>query len=485
MGDYTGFLDRRSQLGGQYGFAPSVLPQGLFPFQSYLVDWSLRKGRSAIFADCGMGKTIQALAWAEQVVRHTNKRVLVLTPLAVGYQFVTEGERFGIACSRSRDGSLNGEKILIANYEQLHRFDPSDFVGIVADESSRMKHFSGATQKYVTRFMTKLPYRLLCTATAAPNDYIELGTSSEALGELGYSDMLSRFFVQNDNKSHRMQQIKDQNMERGAKMLGGEYYAKLAFRIAQTIQQWRLKGHAVDPFWRWVSTWARACRKPSDLGFDDNGFILPALSEQEHLVKEKIPFVKEGTFFADTPFGLHAEREERRRTIEDRCEKVKELSAHKDPVVIWVQYNNEGDLLERLLPDAVQVKGSQSDEEKEERLIAFLKGQSRILITKSKIAGFGLNFQHCAHVVTFATHSWESYYQAVRRCWRFGQMRPVAVDIVLTQGERRIRDNMVRKSEAADAMFGKIIKHMRDFVEIDHVVDTEEERVPEWLSMRR
>ena len=249
-----------------------------------------------------MGKTIQALAWAEQVVRHTNKRVLVLTPLAVGYQFVTEGERFGIACSRSRDGSLNGEKILIANYEQLHRFDPSDFVGIVADESSRMKHFSGATQKYVTRFMTKLPYRLLCTATAAPNDYIELGTSSEALGELGYSDMLSRFFVQNDNKSHRMQQIKDQNMERGAKMLGGEYYAKLAFRIAQTIQQWRLKGHAVDPFWRWVSTWARACRKPSDLGFDDNGFILPALSEQEHLVKEKIPFVKEGTFFADTPF---------------------------------------------------------------------------------------------------------------------------------------------------------------------------------------
>ena len=299
----------------------------------------------------------------ENVIRKTNGHVLILTPLAVAQQTVREGEKFGIECRQSRDGRIKS-RITITNYEKLHLFNSSDFVGVACDESGILKHFSGATQKAVTRFMLKVPYRLLCTATPAPNDYPELGTSSEALGYLGYSDMLSRFFAMDDKKRHRMNDVK---LAREAR--AWRHFAKLAYRVAQQIGAWRLKGHAEEPFWRWVCSWARACRKPSDLGFDDDGFILPELIEREHIVYPKTP--PDGQLFVLPAFGLREERDERRRTLTERCELVAKLVADHDRSVVWCHLNIEGDLLEKIIPGAVQVKGADADEVKEERLLAY------------------------------------------------------------------------------------------------------------------
>jgi hypothetical protein len=421
-----------------------------------------------------MGKTPMQLVWAENVRRHTGKPVLILTPLAVGPQTVGEGIKFGIPCVRSRDGAV-GPGIVVTNYEKLHLFTPQDFGGVVCDESSILKHFSGATQKQVTRFMLKIPYRLLCTATAAPNDYIELGTSSEALGALGYSDMLSRFFKQSDNKPHRMEQIKQDKKEQMAK-----HFGKLSYRVAQGIGQWRLKGHAEVPFWRWVASWARACRKPSDLGFADESFVLPELVERSHVIIPERP--KDGMLFTLPAVGLNEEREERRRTLQQRCEFVADLVKHDEPAVVWCHLNVEGDLLARLIPDARQVKGSDTDEQKEESYRRFATGESRVLVIKPKIGAWGLNWQHCRHVVTFASHSYEQFYQSVRRCWRFGQTRPVTVDIIATEGEQHVRENMDRKSRQADLMFSRLVEHMHEGMQIrrnDRV--TEAEVLPAWL----
>jgi hypothetical protein len=261
MMNYLEFLERKSQLSGGSGFAPIWMPDFLFDFQQWLVEWSLERGRSAIFADCGLGKTPMQLVWAENVRRKTNKPVLIITPLAVSGQTVDEAEKFGIEAKVSRDGKVNSG-ITITNYERLHYFSSNDFQGVVCDESSAIKSFNGKHRALVTEFLRKMPYRLLCTATAAPNDYIELGTSSEALGEMGYTDMLNRFF-KNDQS----------NTGTG--------------RVFGQGRQWRFKGHAETPFWRWVSSWARALRRPSDFGFDDSRFNLPALLEKEHIVKAR------------------------------------------------------------------------------------------------------------------------------------------------------------------------------------------------------
>lgn len=465
MSDYDGFLERKSQLGGEHGFAPPWMPEFLFPFQRALVEWALRKGRAAIFADCGLGKTPMQLVWAANVVRHTNRHVLIMAPLAVGPQTVAEGKKFGIEAHRSRDGSIREEPgIVVTNYEKLHLFDPSQFAGIVCDESSILKHFSGATQKAVTRFSLKIPYRLLCTATAAPNDYVELGTSSETLGELGYSDMLSRFFKQDEKHPHRMEDVKQWRKQQEelaeAQRKGGAHFAKLSFRVAQSIGQWRLKGHAVLPFWRWVASWARACRKPSDLGFADGGFDLPELIERHHEIEPTDP--PEGMLFTMTAFGLHAEREERRRTLKQRVALVADLVRHDRPAVVWCHLNVEGDALERAIPGSVQVKGSNTDDEKEDAYRRFASGETRVLVIKPKIGAWGLNWQHCNHVVTFASHSYEQYYQSVRRCWRFGQTKPVTVDIIATTGEQFVRENMTRKARAAAHMFDELVAHMQD-----------------------
>lgn len=453
--DYTQFLREKSQAGADSGFAPLWMPDFLFDYQHALTDWSIRKGRAAKLADCGLGKTPMGLVWASNVARKTGRPVLYLTPLAVAPQTVGEAEKFGIEARQSRDGSSAGH-VVVANYERLHLFNASDFGGVVCDESSILKNFGGERRGQITQFMRKAPYRLLQTATAAPNDYIELGTSSEALGYLGYMDMLNRFF-RNDM---------------GNSSTG---------RNHGNTMKWRLKGHAEEPFWRWVCSWARAMRRPSDLGFSDERFRLPALQEVEHIVEtEKLA---DGMLFALPAADLREQREERRRTLQERCEKVAALvNGTGKPALVWCHLNEEGDALERLIPDALQVSGSDSDDAKEERLTAFSRNQARVLITKPKIGAWGLNLQHCAHVVYFPSHSFEQYYQAVRRCWRFGQKSPVRVDIVATEGERGVMRNLQRKAEQSDAMFSRLVAEMSHALSISRTTTpTKNIEVPEWL----
>ena len=411
------------------------LNEALFPFQRDLIQWALAKSRAAVFADTGMGKTLMQLEWAKQIAERADGRVLILSPLAVSHQTVLEGSKFGIEIQRSMDGTISSP-ITVTNYERLHYFDPSDFAAVVCDESGILKSFDGSRRRAITVFMRKIPYRLLCSATPAPNDYIELGTSSEALGELGYTDMLNRYFI-NDQRSSAT----------------GRMYGKLT--------TWRFKGHAEDAFWRWVCSWARAIRKPSDLnGYDDTEFVLPPLEERQHVVTSVQP--RPGLLFPVEAISLAEQRAERRHTIQERCEKVADLVDHDQPALVWCHLNDEGNLLERLIPDAIQVAGADSDETKEERLMAFARGDVRVLVTKPRIAGWGLNFQHCGHVTIFPSHSFEQYYQAVRRCWRYGQTRPVVVDVVTTEGERRVLRNLQAKAKAADTMFARLVQLMHE-----------------------
>lgn len=447
---YDNFIDRKSQLGTDNGFAPIWMPDFLFDFQQALVDWSVRKGRAAIFADCGLGKTPMQLVWAENVVRKENKPVLILTPLAVSAQTVREADKFGIDCKRSSDGSVK-PNITVTNYERLHYFKPDDFVGVVCDESSAIKHFSGERQKAVTEFMRNIPYRLLCTATAAPNDYIELGTAAEALGELGRMDMLSQFFKNDENSLHPIWW--------GAR--------------------WRFKQHAEKLFWRWVCSWARAVRQPSDLGFDNGKFILPPLNVTETIVHNNAAF--HGQLFAVQAVTLDEQREERRLTIKDRCKEVARRVNGHAPAVVWCQLNDEANLLEQMIPGAKQVEGADTDEEKEETFKAFSDGQLRVLITKPKIGAFGLNWQHCAHMTFFPSHSFEQYYQGVRRCWRFGQTKPVTVDIITTEGELGVLKNLQRKSDAASVMFDRLVEEMNNAMKIERQIPrTLKMEVPSW-----
>jgi len=472
---YQEFLQKKQQLEGNYGFDPVWMPSNLFDFQKSLVEWACRKGRAAIFADCGLGKTLMQLTWAENVARKTDGKVLILTPLAVAFQTVKEGGKFGIEVKHRREGLQAGDRIVVTNYERLHYFKPDDFSGVVCDESSILKHYTGATQKQVTRFMAKTPFRLLCTATAAPNDYVELGTSSEALGELTNSEMLTRFFRYCDDKRQK-KEMRDLELDER----NGQYFGKLSYRVAQTIGQWRLKHHAVQSFWRWVASWARACRMPSDLGYSDNGFILPQLVERNHIIKPDTP--PEGFLFCVPAFGLGEEREERKRTLKERCEFAVQLAKHEKPVVVWCHTNAEGDLLERLIPDSKQVAGRTPDDEKESIYNDFATGNLRALVIKPKIGAWGLNWQHCSHVVTFASHSYEQYYQSVRRCWRFGQKNPVTVDVIATEGEKRVMDNMTRKAQQADAMFTVLVKEMLQSQQVKLVNEyTRKEEIPSWL----
>ena len=450
--DYAAFLERKSQLGQNAGFEPLFMPDFLFPFQRALTTWAIQKGRAAIFADCGLGKTPMQLVWAQNVVEKTCKPVLILTPLAVGQQTVREATKFGMEARQSRDGKV-AARITVTNYEQLHKFSPDDFAGVVCDESSILKHFTGATQKQVTRFMTKLPYRLLCTATAAPNDYTELGTSSEALGELNYSEMLHRFFRQLDDKGQKMELKKQANNEKAAK-----HFQRLAFRVSQTISQWRLKNHAHEHFWRWVCSWAKACRKPSDLGFSDAGYVLPELIERDHVVQPRT--APDGYLFTLPALGLQEERDERRRTMKERCELVASLVDHGRPAVVWCHMNSEGKELAKTIKGAKEIAGATPDEEKEEIYEAFESGELLKLVIKPKIGAWGLNWQHCNHVVTFASHSYEQFYQSIRRCYRFGQKLPVTLDIVSTEGEVGVRKNMMRKKHQAEVMFQELVRHM-------------------------
>lgn len=462
--EYAAFLQTKHDYGAAHGFEPLSIPDALFPFQAALTERALRKGRMATFADCGLGKTPMQLVWADNVVRKTNRNVLILTPLAVAAQTLREAVKFGIEASRSSGDLRPGAHVVVTNYERLHHFSPADFGGVVCDESSAIKAFDGKRRAEVTEFMRTVPYRSLYTATAAPNDYVELGTSSEALGELGHMDMLNRFFKNDQNT------VDTKGHWKG-------HAAPRAFHRPK----WRFKGHAETPFWRWVCSWARAMRKPSDLGFSDEGFNLPPLVEREHIIEART--AAPGMLFNLPAVGMAEERQERRRTIKERCELAAGLVAGTgQPAVLWCHLNDEGDLLSEMIPDARQVSGKDTDESKEEAYEGFASGQIRVLVIKPKIGAWGLNWQHCAHVVTFASHSYEQYYQAVRRCWRFGQKRRVTVDLVATEGERGVKDNLRRKSEAADRMFSALVEHMNEASRIDprstYVRPVE---VPAWL----
>lgn len=456
MESYADFLAQKSHTSG-HGFAPLWMPEFLFDFQAALTEWAIRMGRAAILADCGLGKTPMELVWAENVVRETRGRVLLLAPLAVSHQILREAEKFAIRVTRSIDGAAH-PGITVTNYERLNLFNPRDFAGVVCDESSILKSFDGARRNEITVFMRQVLYRLLATATAAPNDYVELGTSSEALGYLGHMDMLNRFFKNDQNNS-------------------------ATGRTRGEVIKWRFKGHAELPFWRWVCSWARAIRRPSDLGFDDRAFMLPEMCEVEHLVEVDRP--PEGMLFALPAVGLKEQRDERKRTTRERCERMASLvNPTGQPALVWCHTNDEGNLLERLIPDAVQVSGSDSDETKEDRLRAFAEGRARVLVTKPKIGAWGLNFQHCAHVGYFPSHSFEQYYQGVRRCWRFGQTRSVRVDVVTTEGERGVLANLQRKAAQADRMFSNLVAEMNAALAIKRAAyGVRAEEVPAWLSM--
>ena len=444
---YEQFIQQKTQLGGNHGFDPVWMPDFLYDFQKSLVEWSLRKGRTAILADCGLGKTAMQLVWAQNVVRKTNGRVLILTPLAVAHQTVKEAAKFGIEAGQSKTGNTPAA-ITVTNYQQLAKFNKHQFQGVVCDESGILKSLDGSTRAAITDFMRGIKYRLLCSATPAPNDYVELGNSSEALGYLRRVEMMAQYFNHD----------------------GGE------------TSKWRLKGHAGKHlFWQWVSSWARAIRCPSDLGFDGSKFILPPLNIAEMSVESAAP--RNGMLFNLPAVGLAEQREERRSTINARCEMAADrICGTGKPAVAWCHLNPEGDLLEHLIPDAVQVSGADSDDAKEEAFRAFEEGQIRVLVSKPVIAGHGLNWQHCAHQTFFPSHSFEQWYQAIRRCWRFGQKSPVQIDVITSAGESGVVENMKRKSRQAEEMFSALVASLNN--EIRHstrINQTSNQNTPSWL----
>lgn len=428
--EYLEFLKSKRHLSGNYGFEPIIIPDYLFDFQEYIVKWALRKGRGALFVDTGLGKTIIQLVIADNIVKKTNGKVLILTPLAVAFQFIKEAEKMGIdSVSYSKDGCIKTD-IILTNYERLEKFNESDFEGVLLDESSILKNFDGAIKSKINTFMKQIKYRFLSTATPSPNDFVELGTSSEALGYMGYMDMLGKFFTNNEDT------IKPQNIG----------------------TQWILKGHAKSSFFEWVSSWSISVRNPSDIGFSDDRFILPDLIKNFHSVKNDKNMVVNGQImlFNTIAKRLTEVREENKLTIDKRCEKAVEIGSTDDFCVYWVNFNREGELIGELDNDAYEIKGSMSIDKKEEILLAFADGQIKKLITKPKMTAFGLNWQHCNHTVFFPTFSYEQYYQSIRRFWRFGQKRDVTVDLVFSDGQKRVMDSLMAKADKADELFTKL-----------------------------
>lgn len=451
--DYQEFIRQRYQWKHGDGFDAEA-PEFLFDFQKYLVEWALKKGRAAIFSDCGTGKGPMALAFADQCIRRENRAALICTPIAVGAQLVKEAEKFGIDAVRSREGEFDGKsRVVITNYEQLHKFDPSVFCCVIGDESSCIKDAKTERKKVVTEFFRTIRYRLLCTATAAPNDVWELGTSSEALGLLGFRDMVTTFFKQETQKNY----------------------------LGWGRTKYRFRGHAEEPFWGWVCSWARSMQKPSDLGFSDERFDLPPLIENSIVVKSSK--ARQGQLFTMPASNMQEEREERRNTIEERTDKAAEVAmSHDGYSVIWCELNDEGDILEKKIAGSVQIKGSTSDSRKEELLSAFSNGDVKRLVLKPKIGAWGLNWQHCNNVVMLPSHSYERDYQAVRRCWRFGQKNPVTVTRIVSEGEEKILSNLQRKANQSASMFRSIVSHMKDAMHLaSQDFFPEQEELPRWL----
>jgi hypothetical protein len=428
--EYKKFLIQKSQLSNNYGIEPTFIPDYLFDFQKHVSEYAIKKGRAAVFLDTGLGKTIIELVIAKNYIQKTNKPVLIITPLAVAFQFIREAEKFGVGdIEYSKDGNYK-TKIVVCNYERLDKFNYLDFDCVLLDESSILKNFKGSIKTQVTTFLKKVKYRYLFTATPSPNDFIELGTSSEALGYMGYSDMLTKFFTNNEDT------ISPMNI--GTK--------------------WILKGHAKESFFEWVSSWSISMRKPSDLGFDDTRFVLPELITNYHAVENKENMIINGQIQMFTMIAkrLTEIKEEQRLTIDVRCERAFELASKHKTSVYWCNYNRESELLNQMDSEAYEIKGSMNLDKKEEILLAFYNGEIKKLITKPKMTAFGLNWQHCNHTTYFPTFSFEQYYQSIRRFWRFGQTEPVEVDLVYSDGQKRVLDGLLAKAEKSNQLFNKL-----------------------------
>lgn len=428
--EYQDFINTKKHSDIGEGFPPTYVSDKAFDFQRYIIERCLSHGRYAGFIDTGLGKTLIELSIARNCQEHTGKKVLIITPLAVAYQFIDEAKRFDICEPKySKDGVLDSD-IVICNYERLDKFNPEDFGAVILDESSILKNFNGQIKGQVTAFLKQIEYRFLFTATPSPNDFIELGTSSEALGYLGYTDMLGKFFTNNEDTISPLKM--------GAK--------------------WVLKGHAEESFFEWVSSWSMSVRKPSDIGFSDDRHVLPELIVNKVEVDNRNILSIDGQdeMFCRPSSRLNEVRQEQKQTIQERCEKAVEVASNHDTSVFWCNFNDEASLLAELMPEAYEIKGSMDIDKKEELLIAFQKGEIKKLITKPKITCFGLNWQHCNHTVYFPTFSYEQYYQAIRRFWRFGQKNEVIVDMIYSNGQEKVIHSLLEKAKKADNLFSQL-----------------------------
>lgn len=434
MSDYSAFVAGKLARHVPTGM-DSVPPlhAGLFPFQRDLVSWALRRGRCAIFADTGLGKSRMQLEWARHVAAHTGQRVLILAPLAVAAQTVAEGASIGVPVALCREAEDMRPGVNITNYDRVHKFSPEGLGGLVLDESSIIKHHDAKTLATMLEFGRAIPFRLAATATPAPNDYTELGTHAEFFGVCLRQEMLAEYFCHD----------------------GGE------------TQVWRLKGHARGEFWRWVASWAALVRRPSDLGYDDGAYQLPPLQVQQHIAPADAETVKAGgTLFAVEALSLMERRQARRASVGRRvADCAAMVNGNARPWVVWCDLNAESESLTDAIPGAVEVRGSMDADEKESALVAFARGEYRVIVTKPSIAGFGLNWQHCADMAFVGvTDSWESYYQAVRRCWRFGQRSAVNAHVFASEVEGAVVRNLERKERDALAMAEQLATETRDIV---------------------
>lgn len=429
MMDYDEFLEGKRFAIADAGKSVSVddLHPRAFPHQRDITKWALRKGRAAIFADAGLGKTLMELDWA----RHAADRSLIFAPLAVAKQTVREAAKFGIEATYARsEESAPKSGITTANYEMMQHFDPSKWGAVVFDESSCIKSFASKTRNACIEFASTIPFRLPASATPAPNDYIELGNHAELLGVMSQSEMLSMFFVHD-----------------GA--------------LKCSSSAWRLKGHAEEEFFKWMGTWAVTMRKPSDFGYDDAGYNLPPCLTHHHVIETNHDGLS--TLFVTEAMNLTDQRKSKRASIGARVETLAALVNNSDePWILWCELNDEGDALEKAIPGSVQISGADSIDKKEQGILDFIDGKTRVIISKTSIFGFGLNLQHCTNVgFVGVSHSYEQTYQAIRRCWRFGQDKPVNVHMVYADTETAIVRNVDRKGKDADRMATAMIRQMQ------------------------
>lgn len=453
--NYQEFLDKKTFQHIESGFEADLSQYPLFDYQMPIVKWALKRGKAAIFADTGLGKTIMQLSWADSVAKHTGCPVLVLAPLAVSNQTIEEGAKYGIHVEKlNPSAEVFGPNVYITNYEQLHKVDPEQFQGLALDESSILKGMDGRRRKEITEFGKHIIYKLSCTATPSPNDFMELGTQAEFLGIMSQVEMLAMFFIHDGSDTAK----------------------------------WRLKGHGQKKFFEWLATWSVVIRSPDDLGFDGSRHKLPELIYHEHVI-ETAPTDQ---LFVEPAQGLQDRNKARKDSILDRVQMAADLANEMEgSVLVWCNLNDESDMLAKGIQDAVEVKGSDKPEHKEKTLLGFAHDDVKCLVTKPKIAGFGMNWQNCSQMIFVGlSDSWEMYYQAIRRCWRFGQTKPVHVHVISADTEGAVVANIKRKDQQNQQLGREMVEHMKTMMEKEIFAAAIEKaeyqgtvkfELPEWL----